>query len=378
MKRRHRRAAAACFRTLRKAGLIELVVDERARSPQPVPSPSLQHDFSLHHTLALYLVDTLALLDPALETHPLDVLSLVEAILENPRPVLMAQLDKVKRETLDALKAQGVEYEQRIEELEKLEWPKPNRDFIYDSFNAFADRHPWVGAENIAPKSVAREMLERFCSFHDYVRDYGLQRSEGVLLRYLSDAYRTLATSVPARFRTPAVDDLTLDLASLVRNVDASLLEEWEALRDGAGPAQPAAPVRKRAHDLSTDPRALAARVRTELHRLLGALARKDWDEAVLAIAVRPDSDLPAWTTEKIAAELAPYFAEHGSIVTTPLARNQRNTVIKPAGDKVWDVEQRIVDPQGDEDWAIVGRVDLNQPATSEEAPLVELVRVGR
>jgi superfamily II RNA helicase len=378
MKRRHRRTAAACFRTLRKAGLIELVVDERSRAPQAVPSPSLQHDFSLHHTLALYLVDTLELLDPALESHALDVLSLVEAILENPRPVLMAQLDKLKRETLDALKAQGVEYEQRIEELEKLEWPKPNRDFIYDSFNAFSDRHPWVGAENIAPKSVAREMLERFCSFHDYVRDYGLQRTEGVLLRYLSDAYRTLAQSVPARFRTPAVEDLTLDLASLVRNVDASLLEEWEALRDGSGATADAAPVRKRVLDLSTDPRALAARVRTELHRLLGALSRKEWDEALLAIAVRPDSDLPAWTTEKLAAELAPYFSEHGSIVTTPLARNQRNTVIKQAGEKIWDVEQRIVDPQGDEDWAIVGRVDLNLPRPSEEAPLVELVRVGR
>jgi superfamily II RNA helicase len=378
MKRRHRRTAAACFRTLRKAGLIELVVDERARAPQAVPSPSLQHDFSLHHTLSLYLVDSLALLDPAQEDYALDVLSLVEAILENPRPVLMAQLDKLKRETLDALKAEGVEYEQRIEALEKLEYPKPNRDFIYDSFNAFSDRHPWVGAENIAPKSVAREMLERFCSFHDYVRDYGLQRAEGVLLRYLTDAYRTLSQTVPAQFRTPAVDDLTLDLASLVRNVDASLLEEWEALRDGSGAGEAAAPVRKRAYDLAADPRALTARVRTELHRLLGALARRDWDEALLAITQRPESDLPAWTGDRISAELAPYFAEHGSIVTTPLARNQRNTVIKEAGPRLWDVEQRIIDPQGDEDFAIVARVDLNVPAISEEAPLIELVRIGR
>lgn len=378
MKRRHRRAAAACFRTLRKAGLIELVVNERARCPQPVPSPSLQHDFSLHHTLSLYLVDTLALLDPASESYALDVLTLVEAILENPRPVLMAQLDKLKRETLDALKAQGVEYEQRIEELDKLEHPKPNRDFIYDSFNAFADRHPWVGAENIAPKSVAREMLERFCSFHDYVRDYGLQRTEGVLLRYLTDAYRTLSQSVPARFRTPAVEDLVLDLASLVRNVDASLLEEWEALRDGSGAAPDAAPVRRREYDLAADPRALAARVRTELHRLLGALARRDWEEALAAIAQRPDSDLPAWTADRLAAELAPYFAEHAAIVTTPLARNPRNTHLREAGPRLWDAEQRIIDPTGDEDFAIFARVDLNVPRPAEEAPLIELVRIGR
>jgi superfamily II RNA helicase len=378
MKKRHRRAAAACFRTLRKAGLIELVVNERARCPQPVPSPSLQHDFSLHHTLALYLVDTLALLEPEGETYALDVLTLVESILENPRPVLMAQLEKLKRETLDALKAQGVEYEQRIEELEKLEWPKPNRDFIYDSFNAFSDRHPWVGTENISPKSVAREMLERFCSFHDYVRDYGLQRSEGVLLRYLTDAYRTLAQSVPSRFRLETVDELTLDLGSLVRNVDASLLEEWEALREGGGGREEAAPVRRRAPDLGADPRALAARLRTEMHRLLGALARKEWDEALQAIAQRSDSELPAWTADRLSAELAPYFAEYGSIVTTPLARNPRNTVIKEAGPRVWDVEQRIVDPKGDEDWAIVGRVDLTVAPATEEAPLIELVRVGR
>ncbi len=193
MKRRHRRTAAACFRVLRKAGLVDVVVDELARCPHPVPSPNLQDDFSLHHTLSLYLVDTLALLDPASESYALDVLSLVEAILENPRPVLFAQLDKLKGETIEALKAQGMEYEQRMEELDKLEWPKPNRDFIYDTFNAFSDKHPWVGEENIAPKSVAREILERFCSFHDYVRDMGLQRFEGVLLRYLSEAYRALS-----------------------------------------------------------------------------------------------------------------------------------------------------------------------------------------
>jgi hypothetical protein len=197
-------------------------------------------------------------------------------------------------------------------------------------------------------------------------------------LRYLTDAYRTLAQSVPSRFRLEPVEELTLDLGSLVRNVDASLLEEWEALREGGGAREEAAPVRRRAPDLAADPRALAARLRTEMHRLLGALARKDWDEALLAITQRPDSDLPTWTTDRLAAELASYFAEHTAIVTTPLARNPRNTVIKEAGPRLWDVEQRIIDPQGDEDWAIFARVDLTAPPATEEAPLIELVRVGR
>jgi superfamily II RNA helicase len=381
LKRRHRCTAAACFRTLRRAGLVTLVLDEKAPCPQAVVSPDLQHEFSLHHTLSLYLVDTLPMLDPASETHALDVLSLVEAILENPRPVLMAQLSRVKDEAMAAMKAQGMEYEERMEELEKLEWPKPNRDFIYETFNAFSDKHPWVGEENIAPKSVAREILERFCSFHDYVRDYGLQRSEGVLLRYLSDAFRTFNQTVPARFRTPEVEDLLASLGGLVRTVDSSLLEEWEEMRTGGAEPAPIVPTRApRPRDPAADPRAFAARIRVELHRLLGALARRDWDEALSAIRQNPASDAPEWTTDKLSAELAPYFQEHAKIDITPAARNPHNTTLSPLGPRLWEAQQRLVDPEGDEDFAIHVRVDLTAPlpAGQESAPLIELMRVGR
>jgi hypothetical protein len=378
MKRRHRATAAACFRVLRKAGLVDVVVDENAACPHPVPSPTLQDDFSLHQTLSLYLVDTLAMLDPATETYALDVLSLVEAILENPRPVLFAQLDKLKGETIEALKAQGMEYEQRMEELEKLEWPKPNRDFIYETFNAFSDKHPWVGEENIAPKSVAREILERFCSFHDYVRDMGLQRFEGVLLRYLSEAYRALNQSVPVQFRSEAVQDLAASLGGVVRTVDSSLLEEWEEMRApaaiaGAAPAAGA----KKPYDPAADPRAFAARVRAELHRLLGALARRDFEEARAALR---DDEPPVWTADRLAAEIAPYFAEHEKIVLTPLARSPRNTTLVAVAPRIWEAQQTIVDPVGDEDFAIHARIDLTEPRLpgQENAPLIELVRVGR
>jgi hypothetical protein len=230
--------------------------------------------------------------------------------LENPRPVLFAQLDKLKGETIEALKAQGMEYEQRMEELDKLEWPKPNRDFIYDTFNAFSDKHPWVGEENIAPKSVAREILERFCSFHDYVRDMGLQRFEGVLLRYLSEAYRALSQSVPVRFRSEAVEDLVASLGGVVRTVDSSLLEEWEEMRapTTVAGALPTALEAKKPRDPAADPRAFAARIRAELHRLLGALARRDFDEA--RAALRDDERRPG-PAERLAAEIAPYFDEH-------------------------------------------------------------------
>ena len=377
LKRRHRRTAAACFRVLRKAGLVDVVLDEHAACPHPFPSPNLQDDFSLHHTLSLYLVDTLALLDPASESYALDVLSLVEAILENPRPVLFAQLDKLKGETIEALKAQGMEYEQRMEELDKLEWPKPNRDFIYDTFNAFSEKHPWVGEENIAPKSVAREILERFCSFHDYVRDMGLQRFEGVLLRYLSEAYRALSKSVPVRFRSEAVEDLVASLGGVVRTVDSSLLEEWEEMRAPTALAGPVAIEPKKPRDVAADPRAFAARVRAELHRLLGALARRDFDEARAALR---DDETGTWTTERLAAEVAPYFAEHEKIIVTPLARNPRNTTQSQVAPRIWEAQQTIVDPAGDEDFAIHTRIDLSEPLLpgQENAPLIELMRIGR
>jgi superfamily II RNA helicase len=380
-KRRWKRTAAQAFRTLRHAGLVEVAHDESARNPYPVPSPTLQSDFSLQKTLSLYLVETLGKLDPAVETYALDVLTLVESILENPRPVLLAQLSRVKQETVERLKAEGVEYEERMEALEKLEWPKPNREFIYDTFNDFAARHPWVGAENIAPKSVAREMVESFCSFHDYTREYGLQRVEGVLLRYVSDAYKTLGQAVPVRFRTPEVEELTYTLGSLVRGVDASLLEEWEALSDpeaaaakAAAAEAAAAPRASRAGDLLADPRALMARVRTELHRVLGALARKDYEEA--SEALRMTDGASAWTPERLSSAMAPFYEEHGAVVTTPAARSPRHTSLRPAGERRFDVEQRIVDREGHDDWAIYAHVDLTD-GVPPDGPLIELVRLG-
>jgi hypothetical protein len=292
----------------------------------------------------------------------------------------MAQLDRIKRETIDRLKAEGVEYEQRIEALDQLEWPKPNREFIYATFNDFSDRHPWVGSENIAPKSIAREILERFCSFNDYIRDYGLQRSEGILLRYLSEVTKALAQGVPARFRTPAVEELGFALASVVRGVDASLLEEWRSLRDpAASNVAPAleieeTPAGKRPPDLLTDVRALTARVRADLHRLLGALARKDYEEASLSVRVLGDEDDSP--PERLAAAMSAFYPEHSRILVTPTARHTSNTVVRAREPLVWEAEQRILDPEGHDDWAIHAEVDLTA-GVPEDGPLIRLVRLG-
>ena len=383
-KRRHKHLAAGVFRTLRGAGLITLVRDERAHNPIPVPSPALQRDFSLHQTLALYVVETLAHLDPALESYPFDALTLVESILENPRVVLMAQLSRLKQALVADLKAQGVEYEERMEKLDALEWPKPNRDFIYDSFNAFAARHPWVGNENIAPKSIARDLMERFCSFNDYVREYGLERAEGVLLRYLSQAYKGLAQTIPVDFRSPELEELSLTLSTLVRGVDGSLLEEWEALQTPEGttppPKKPAEEEPLGPHgpppvDLRRDSRARAVRIRSELHRLLGALARRDYEEAAAVVRIDPAAPEP-FGAERFSRTMSAYYEEHKALLTTPEARHPKQTTITPRGGDTYGVIHALLDPEGLDDWAIHATVDLSTP-TPDDEPLLELERLG-
>ena len=226
------------------------------------------------------------------------MLTLVESILENPDVVLRKQLDQLKTEKMAELKAAGVEYEQRIEELEKLEWPKPNRDFIYDTFNAFADAHPWVGQENIGPKSIAREMYEGFASFDDYVRSYGLQRSEGVLLRYLSQVYKTMAETVPVPARTEEVMDILAHFRALLREVDTSLIEEWESLTQPRAGAAAAARPRARPSIRWRSGGRCTPRIRAELHKLVRALARRDYAGGGARCWRRATGE--AWTAERL------------------------------------------------------------------------------
>jgi len=384
-KREHRRRAATYFRTLRRAGIVSVVTTEAVRGRVVEINADLQRDFSLNQTLSLYLLDTLPGLDLQSPTFALDVLTLVESILEDPDAVLRKQLDREKGARVAQMKADGMDYEQRMAELESVEWPKPLRDFIYETFNAFADKHPWVGSENIRPKSVAREMYETLATFSEYVRDLGLERSEGVLLRYLADAYRTIEQTVPPAFRTPEVDDIASHLRAVLRQTDSSLLEEWESLRDGAGGAAAAGPhrppppaERARLRPLREDPRALAGRVRLELHRLVKLLAAKRYEDAVAAVH-DPDG---AWTAARFAAELQPYWAEHATLLSTPEARRPHLTGMRLDEEGVWRISQRLLDPAGNDDWVLEGHVDLihhpsGDHAGQDDQPLVTLDRIG-
>ena len=357
-KSRNRREAAVLFRALRNAGIVHLVpLNQRkagSRGRAVRVDADLQHDFSLNHTLSLYLLDASKRLELASEGYALNVLSLVEAMLENPNVILQAQESKLKGAKVSELKAAGVEYEERMAELEKISYPKPNADFIYDTFNEFVLRHPWVARESIRPKSIVREMVEGFSAFNDYVKDYSLQRSEGVLLRYLMQAYKVLAQTVPEAAKTDEVHDIIGFLRAMFAHVDTSLLQEWERMLHP--PAEIAGPEKLGPLHAGEDKKGFAARVRAEMHALVRALAQRDWE--VAAAAVKPDPT-DAWPAERFASAMAEYFLEYPELRFDHGARFPKYTIIENEGDRVWRVRQVLVDPEGDGAWALEGMIDL-------------------
>jgi len=376
-KRRHLSHAAVLVRSLYRAEVIQMVEDVDGGYRWVVPAEDLQWDFSLLQALALYVVQTIERLDPESPDYPLDVLSLVEAILEDPRIVLLRQEKKRKGDLVARLKADGVPYEERMERLEEVTYPRPLAEFLHGAFEAFREEHPWVGGREVSPKGVGREMFSEYLSFADFVRRYGLQRSEGALLRYLSQLYKTLVQTVPEVAKTEAVWDAIGYFRTLLERTDTSLLEQWESLRhpeirlerEGAHAATEA----KWLLELAENPKVLAARVRTEMHLLVRALSEGDWEEA--AESVRQDPEDP-WDAERFEEAMAPFLDEYGELVFTPEARRHRWTHIERTGALTRELTQTLLDPEGDHLWAIHGEVDL-QGLTEVEGPLVRVVRIG-
>ena len=169
-------------------------------------------------------------------------MSIIEATLEDPRPILMAQRNRARREAVDAMKAEGIEYEERVVLIEEVTWPRPLAEVLDVAFTAYASSHPWVLDERISPKSVVRELFSEAMTFAEFVARYELARSEGLVLRYLSDAYKALRQTVPEDARTEALTDLIVWLGELVRQVDSSLLEEWERLLRTPRPSRTRSP----------------------------------------------------------------------------------------------------------------------------------------
>jgi len=363
------RRALAIFRTLRTAGVVETAPDGGIRL-----TVDLQPNFALNQPLSPFALAAIGLLDPedgpgAAGTghYALDVVSVIEATLDDPRPVLAQQAFRARGEAVAAMKREGLDYDDRMAALEEIAHPKPLADLLAQAFEVFASSQPWVRDFELSPKAVVRDMYERAFSFTEFVSWYQLGRSEGLVLRYLSDAYRAIRQTVPAEARTDELVDVIAWLGELVRQVDSSLVDEWEALV--APPSDPDAPVVPPAPpSVVTNRRAFTVLVRNELFRRVQLAALQRDDEL---LALDPEADWPG--------VLDAYYEEHDEIRAGGPARSPALCAIDEtdAANGVWRVEQTLDDPAGDHDWRIRAEVDL--PASAEAgAAVVRVTEVLR
>ncbi len=325
----------------------------------------LQDDFALNQPLSTFALAAIELLDRESETYALDVLSVLEATLEDPRQVLYAQQSKARGEAVAAMKAEGIEYEERVELVEEITWPRPLADLLQTAYDIYAEGHPWVREHELKPKSVAREMSELAMTFVEFVGFYKLASSEGLVLRYLADAYKALRRTVPEEVRTEELDDITEWLGELVRQVDSSLLDEWEQL---VNPAEvDAAVVDAGPPPVTANVRAFRVLVRNAMFRRVELAALRRWDDLAAL-----DEE---WDADRWREAMADYFTEHDEVGTGPAARGPKLLQIEQLAGR-WNVWQAFDDPAGDHDWGIRAEVDL---AASDEqgTAVVHVTEVG-
>ena len=395
--RRHIRRAISMYRSLLEAEVVEHLAEPDDEGRVVRVTVDLQDEFALNQPLSLFALEVIELLDRGAPDHALDVLSVIESVLENPGAILAAQLDKAKTDLVSEMKRDGVEYEERMERLDEVEYPKPLRDDLYEAFNGFRARHPWVGQENVKPKSVTRELYERVMTFGEYVSEYGMKRSEGLVLRYLTDCYRAMVQTVPDSEKTEAVTDIIEWLGELVRQVDSSLIDEWERLvnpedDDTSGPGNRFSTIEEAPRDITANERAFAVMIRNEAFRWVQLLARRSTDE--LSRVSDPDHGVEEQrastrlrTIEQVERMLDAYFDECEEVLTGPDARGpeffQLDVPIEQAageddGERI-GVRQVVCDPDGHNEWALLGWVDIDRSRALGRAILVfdELRRQG-
>ncbi|WP_241384356.1 DEAD/DEAH box helicase [Rhodococcus sp. CH91] len=358
--RRHILKAVSLYRGLLQAGVVQQldVPDEFGRRARL--TVDLQRDFALNQPLSPFALAAIELLDIDSPTYALDVVSVIESTLDDPRQVLMAQQHAARGEAVAQMKADGIEYDERMELLEEVTWPKPLVEILEPAFETYRGGHPWVAEFPLSPKSVVRDMIERAMTFSELVSHYGLARSEGLVLRYLADAYRALRQTVPDAARTEELDDITEWLGELVRQVDSSLLDEWESLTNpGAeGDGQQIAFGSDAPRPLSANERAFRIMVRNAMFKRVELASRRRWDE----LATLGDG-LDAEDWEDL---LELYFEEYDEIGTGPDARGPALFSVE-TGPDLWRVRQTLHDPQGDHGWALVGEVNLAESDAAGE-----------
>ncbi|SHN21080.1 Superfamily II RNA helicase [Cryptosporangium aurantiacum] len=366
--RKHIRRAIAIYRALLAGGVVEKLStpDDSGRTVRL--TVDLQLDFALNQPLSPLALAAIELLDRESPSYALDVLSVIESTLDDPRQVLSAQQFKARGEAVAQMKADGLEYDARMDALEEVTYPKPLLELLDAAYQTYRRGHPWVADHELSPKSVVRDMYERAMTFTEYVSFYSLARSEGLVLRYLADAYRAMRQTVPEEARTEDLSDLIEWLGELVRQVDSSLIDEWERLTNPSEIVD-VAPIDERPPAVTRNTRAFRVLVRNALFRRVELAAlRNYWELGELDGA-------SGWDAEAWESALTPYFEEYSSLGTGPDARGPAflHIEVEPG---YWSVRQTFEDPAGDRDWGISATVDLE---ASDEAgvAVVEITAVG-
>ena len=366
-KARLEKRADEVFATLLSAGVVEKTQGEDGGDEYRL-TVELPDDFALDQPLSPFMLAALELLDPESETYALDVVSLAEATLEDPWQVLRAQERACRDAAMASMKADGIDYDERIERLQEVTYPKPLEDLLWPAFHTYCESVPWANDYRLSPKSVLRDMLETASDFKGYIARYGISRSEGTLLRYLSDAYRVLDRTLPPDKRNDELDQIVEWLGFVVRTTDSSLLDEWAGLdSDDAG--MDAAPPQD-ADVVVKDRKAVTLLVRNALFtrvRLFAAEKARELGEL--------DEEW-GWREPRWRQAMERFFDEHEEVLLDGDARSNRYLTIDEADERsehVWHVRQMFHDADEDDDFGIAGDVDLDATQDTGEVVFKEL-----
>ncbi|WP_278312914.1 DEAD/DEAH box helicase [Lolliginicoccus levis] len=362
--RKHILQAIALYRGLLKARIVERLAEPDENGRWARLTVELQRDFALNQPLSPFALAALELLDRDSPDYALDVVSIIEATLDDPRPLLMAQQHAARGEAIGEMKSDGIEYNERMELLDEITWPKPLEELLAPAFETYRAGHPWVAEFTLSPKAVVRDMVEKGMTFADLISAYGLNRSEGVVLRYLADAYRALKQTVPSDARDEELDDLIEWLGELIRQVDSSLLDEWEQLVNPAAvTSEQHAFGEDSVRALTSNARAFRRMVRNAMFRRVDLASRRKWAEL---------AELGDLTAEEWFEQLVPFLNEYGEIDSSADARGPALFQIDEQPGR-WEVRQVLHDPDGDHGWALVASIDLAECDSAGEVVIENL-----
>ncbi|GAA1888026.1 DEAD/DEAH box helicase [Streptantibioticus ferralitis] len=370
---RHIRRTIAIYRSLLDGGVVERLAEPDAEGRIVRLTVDLQSDFALNQPLSTFALAAFDLLDPESPSYALDMLSVVESTLDDPRQILAAQQNKARSEAVAQMKADGVEYEERMELLQDVTHPKPLEELLFHAYGVYRKSHPWVGDHPLSPKSVVRDMYERAMTFTEFTSHYELARAEGIVLRYLASAYKTLDHTVPEDLKSEDLQDLIAWLGEMVRQVDSSLLDEWEQLANPQEEtADEAADRADQVKPVTSNARAFRVLVRNAMFRRVELAALEKYEELG-----ELDGE-SGWDADAWADAMDAYWDEYEDLGTGPDARGPKLLQIEEQPQHgLWKVRQVFADPQGDHDWGISAEVDL--AASDEEGrAVVRLTDVGQ